>query len=73
MQTSKKIKNFTSIHKSIHEYEYFWNVFEYKYEYFAFLTKVFEYEYKYFQKCIQILVNTNIFCPSYISVNWANI
>ena len=40
MKTSNKMKNFKSIRKSIHEYEYFWNVF--KYEYFAIFTKVFE-------------------------------
>ena len=42
METSNKMKNFKSIRKSIHEYKYFWNVFEY--EYFVFFTKVFEYE-----------------------------
>ena len=59
MKTSNKMKNFKSIRKSLHEYKYFRNVFEY--EYFTFLTKVFEYEY--FLKCIRILMNTNTFCP----------
>ena len=38
-KNKQNVKNIKCIHKSIHEYEYFWNVFEYEYEYFAFFTK----------------------------------
>ena len=49
------------IHKCIHEYKYFCNVFINKY--FAIFAKVFKSEYEYTEKCIRIFINMNTNTP----------
>ena len=45
--------------KSIHNYEYISNVFEYEYEYFLKTGHEYEYECEYSISCIRMYSNTN--------------